>query len=89
MDTGGTLTDLVLLEPDGALTLCKVPSTPEDPSLALKAGMLEMELRTPGAMDGCDVIHGTTVALNALLTGRTAPVALVTNRSEERRVGKE
>ena len=80
MDTGGTFTDLVLLEPDGALTLCKVPSTPEDPSLALKAGMLEMELRTPGAMNGCDLIHGTTVALNALLTGRTAPVALVTNR---------
>ncbi len=80
MDTGGTFTDLVLLGTDGRVTTGKVSSTPKDPSLALETGMREMEQRVPGASSGCQVIHGTTVALNALLTGRTAPTALVTNQ---------
>ncbi|MDE0914156.1 MAG: hydantoinase/oxoprolinase family protein [Planctomycetota bacterium] len=80
VDTGGTFTDLALLASDGTLTTCKVPSTPEDPSLALEAGMRAMSVQAPDAVEDCDVIHGTTVALNALLTGRTAPTALITNR---------
>lgn len=72
VDTGGTFTDVVLAEGD-ELRTGKVPSTPADPSLAVARGVESVE---PGP--GPDVIHGTTVALNALLTGRTARVALVT-----------
>lgn len=53
----------------------KVPSTPADPSEAVARGL--DELGSDGAQE---VVHGTTVALNALLTGRTARVAMVTNR---------
>ena len=74
MDTGGTFTDLVLW--DGTdRRVAKVPSTPEDPSRAIAAGL---EL-LGGVRSGDHVVHGTTVALNALLTGETARVALVTN----------
>ena len=73
VDTGGTFTDLVALGPDGLRT-GKVQSTPADPSRAVADGLDAL-----GASAGHDVVHGTTVALNALLTGRTARVALVTN----------
>jgi N-methylhydantoinase A/oxoprolinase/acetone carboxylase beta subunit len=70
-DTGGTFTDLVL--DDG--TLAKVPSTPEDPSRAVRAGLAAL------LGDGAAAVlaHGTTVATNALLERRGARVALVTN----------
>lgn len=75
IDTGGTFTDLVWERP-GARTLVKVPSTPADPSQAIEAGLEklgEVGLATR-------IVHGTTVALNALLTGAVARTALVTNR---------
>jgi len=75
VDTGGTFTDLVLNE-DGELRAEKLSSTPADPSRAV----IEGTTRLGGAGGGGEVVHGTTVALNALLTGDTAPVALVTNR---------
>jgi N-methylhydantoinase A len=78
IDTGGTFTDLVQLEGDrGSATpvVAKVPSTPADPVRAILAGL---EL-LGGLRAGDHVVHGTTVALNALLTGRVARVALVTN----------
>src|SRR5262245_21469770 len=74
IDTGGTFTDLVLA--DGAeLAVAKVPSTPADPVRAMLAGL---EL-LGGVRAGDHLVHGTTVALNALLTGRVARVAWVTN----------
>ncbi|MHC4378397.1 MAG: hydantoinase/oxoprolinase N-terminal domain-containing protein, partial [Planctomycetota bacterium] len=75
VDTGGTFTDLIAREPDGSDTLAKVPSTPDDPARAVLAAL--GEVGGAGARD--HVIHGTTVALNALLTGRVARTALVTN----------
>ncbi len=74
IDTGGTFTDLVLAA-DGELRLAKVPSTPRDPVRAILSGL---EL-LGGVRPGDQVVHGTTVALNALLAGRAARVALVTN----------
>ena len=68
VDTGGTFTDVVAV--DGRIV--KVLSTPNDPSLAVAAGVEEV--------GGADVMaHGTTVATNALLERRGARVALVTN----------
>lgn len=77
VDTGGTFTDLVRVR-DGALETAKVSSTPADPSLAVLAAIARVGgARRPGRAG--EVVHGTTVALNALLTGRTARAALVTN----------
>jgi N-methylhydantoinase A len=73
VDTGGTFTDLVALR-DGELRVEKVPSTPDDPARAVLDGLERLGL------DGGRVVHGTTVALNALLTGDIARTALVTCR---------
>jgi N-methylhydantoinase A/oxoprolinase/acetone carboxylase beta subunit len=71
-DTGGTFTDVVAA--DG--TVAKVPSTPDDPGQAVRAG-----LASAGGDEVPDVLaHGTTVATNALLERRGATVALVTTR---------
>ncbi|HEX6884018.1 MAG TPA: hydantoinase/oxoprolinase family protein [Planctomycetota bacterium] len=74
IDTGGTFTDLVAVH-GRTLRIAKVPSTPADPAQAILAGLAELG----GLAPGDHVVHGTTVALNALLTGRVARVGLVTN----------
>ncbi len=78
IDTGGTFTDVVRLQ-DGQLTVTKLPSTPADPSRAVLAGMAT--LRPDGR--ALDVVHGTTVGLNAVLEGRLAKTAFVTNEGFE------
>ena len=70
-DTGGTFTDLVT--DDGRVI--KVLSTPDDPGRALLGGLNELGSGEP--RPGW-LAHGTTVATNALLERRGAPVALVT-----------
>ncbi|MEL6716745.1 MAG: hydantoinase/oxoprolinase N-terminal domain-containing protein, partial [Planctomycetota bacterium] len=76
VDTGGTFTDFVLVVPGEPLRTHKVASTPGDPGRAIVEGLRDLGLT--GAE--VDVVHGTTVALNALLTGRgTDRAALVTN----------
>lgn len=77
VDTGGTFTDFALLE-DGEIRFEKVPSTPAAPELALLDGLARLGCERT-ARDGPTIVHGTTVALNALLTGRHARTALVTN----------
>jgi len=74
VDTGGTFTDLVLLE-DGHLRCYKLPSTPRDPSQAVLSGVAELLGTAHGT-----VFHGSTVATNALLEGKGADVVLVTTR---------
>src|SRR5579871_1891029 len=76
IDTGGTFTDLVLLEPDGRTTQLKVPSTPDDPARALVAGLR----RVAAGAEVASVAHGTTVATNAMLEERFHALALVTTR---------
>lgn len=82
VDVGGTFTDLLLIdESSGAVFTAKVPSTPDDSS----RGVLDGIRRICGE-SGIDsrkidsVMHGTTVATNAVLTGKGAKVALVTTR---------
>lgn len=74
IDIGGTFTDLVAWE-EGRLRLYKLPSTPESPDTAFFSGLRE------GGMGGAErVIHGSTVAINALLERKGARTALVTTR---------
>ncbi len=73
VDTGGTFTDLVWLNDQGHIQINKVLSTPFDPSVAILAG-LEL-LQVP---EQASVVHGSTVATNALLERRGAKTALIT-----------
>jgi len=82
VDVGGTFTDLLLInEESGETYTAKVPSTPEDSSIGVLDGVARI----------CDesgidpvlvrrVMHGTTVATNAVLTGKGAKVGLVTTK---------
>lgn len=78
IDTGGTFTDVVLERAGGPPRVVKVRSTPDDPGRALLEGLDALGL-APAERARVRVVHGTTVALNALLQGRTPAVALVTN----------
>ncbi len=78
VDTGGTFTDLVLLS-EGRIKTLKVPSTPDDPAQAVLEGIAHI-LSTDEAFN---LLHGSTVATNALLERRGAKVVLVTNRGFE------
>ena len=75
IDTGGTFTDLVLWQ-DGALRVHKVLSTPQAPEAAILRGIRELGLDPAGLR----VIHGSTVATNAVLEGRGVRTLYVTNR---------
>ena len=78
VDTGGTFTDLVLLT-DGEIQTLKVPSTPNDPSQAVLDGIKQILRERADFV----LLHGSTVATNALLERRGARVALVTNEGFE------
>jgi len=78
VDTGGTFTDLLMVA-DGRLHRLKLPSTPHDPAEAVLAGL--ERLVEPG--QAYVLIHGSTVATNALLERKGARVGLVTNRGFE------
>ena len=85
VDTGGTFTDLCLLdESSGRLEVAKVSSTPHDPAEAVIQGIgkLVEKYGLDPAFVGF-LIHGTTVATNALLEGKGAPTALITTRGFE------
>ena len=78
IDTGGTFTDVVLEGAGEGPRVVKVRSTPDDPGRALLEGLDALGL-TAGERGRVRVVHGTTVALNALLQRATPAVALVTN----------
>src|SRR4029077_1200299 len=72
VDVGGTFTDLVAIAEDGEIAVRKVATTPSDPSVGLGRALDAVR----GAVDV--LVHGTTVATNALLERRGARVVLVT-----------
>jgi N-methylhydantoinase A len=79
-DIGGTFTDFVLHDSrSGETATLKVPTTPDDPSLAVLAGLrdlLEKASARPG--DVASLLHATTVATNAVLERKGAPTGLIT-----------
>src|SRR5215813_11694525 len=80
VDIGGTFTDITLLnQTTGQQWRAKTPSTPADPSAAFLTGVM-LALHEGDTQSGgiTRVLHGTTVATNLILEGRTARTALVT-----------
>jgi N-methylhydantoinase A len=78
VDTGGTFSDFVYLnETTGAISIAKLPSTPDDPSRAILAGVETLLERGAAATDIGYFCHGTTVGTNALLEGKGAKTGLL------------
>ena len=98
VDTGGTFTDVLLLE-GGRLRSLKLPSTPNDPADAVLEGLRRILERVEREADDSEadereadegkasvpfvLLHGSTVATNALLERKGARVKLVTNAGFE------
>ncbi len=81
-DTGGTFTDLVVEDDQGRVTMYKASTVPSDPvagvlaALTLAAEDRGLDLKEMLAL-GDTFIHGTTHAINAIITGNTAKTALL------------
>jgi N-methylhydantoinase A len=75
VDTGGTFTDAVAVIA-GKVRVLKLPSSASAPARAVLSALETLGL-TPSAPAGSSVVHGTTVATNALLEGKGGPAALV------------
>ena len=103
IDTGGTFTDFVRVDERG-LFVCKLPTPPTDPSRVILEGLSSSEAvwsaagrpidtATPRshAAATLDVVHGSTVATNAVLERKGARVALVTTAGFEDvlRIGRQ
>ena len=83
VDTGGTFTDLIVEDDDGCLSMYKTPTTPDDLVNGLLSGV-----SLAAAERGTDIetllgaaellIHATTIATNAVLTGKIAKIAFIT-----------
>ena len=79
VDTGGTFTDFVLLDTDSvktSLRVHKVLSTPQAPEQAILQGVDELGL---GECQDLLLVHGSTVATNAVLEGKGVRTAFITN----------
>jgi len=74
IDTGGTFTDFVALT-DGVLRIHKVLSTPQAPEQAILQGIADLGL-DGGALS---IVHGSTVATNAVLEGKGVRTVFITN----------
>ncbi len=79
VDAGGTFTDFIVLHDDGRLDSFKLRSNPRAPHTVILAGLA----RAAGPGTGVDVVHGSTVATNALLERKGARTALVTTAGFE------
>jgi N-methylhydantoinase A len=80
VDVGGTFTDVLLIDEDSGTSFrAKTPSTPQDQSVGVLAGIEKVCAEAGTSMDEIgQVLHGTTVATNAILEGKGARVGLVT-----------
>ncbi len=82
VDTGGTFTDIVM-HTNGALLTHKVLSTPQNPAHAVIQGVGEILRMHNTDTERVEIVHGSTVATNALLERRGARIALVTTKGFE------
>ena len=81
VDAGGTFTDFVVLHDDGRLETFKLRSDPHDPARVILAGLERATAQVAG--ESVAVVHGSTVATNALLERKGARTAFVTTAGFE------
>jgi len=81
-DIGGTFTDFVLLDDKtGEIIVYKCLTTPGDPSDAVEDGILALAKRVPDLSNKMEeVIHGTTLVINAIIERKGAPTGLITTQ---------
>jgi len=79
IDTGGTFTDFVLWR-NNSLSIHKVLSTPSQPEQAILQGIRELGLDKLKAQPDLYIVHGSTVATNAILEGKGVRTVFITNR---------
>ena len=85
IDVGGTFTDFLLASEDGSSEIFKVLSTPENPSVGLMNGLMEIATAKDTSLQEfirrvITIVHGTTVTTNAVLTRKGAKTALLTTK---------
>lgn len=82
IDVGGTFTDFVLLDDaTGQTRTYKCLTTPRDPSDAMEEGLRGLERQVPGCIGRIEeIIHGTTLVINAIIERKGARTGLVTTR---------
>ncbi|MEM6680506.1 MAG: hydantoinase/oxoprolinase family protein, partial [Pseudomonadota bacterium] len=79
LDVGGTFTDVVVADRGGRLHVAKTPSTPEDPARGFFVGVAKaLVLAGAGPEAVGTVLHGSTIATNAILENKGARTALLT-----------
>src|SRR2546422_11430911 len=84
VDVGGTFTDLVAVDEDGEIDVRKVVTTPEDPSVGMFRAIETAGRGEGGRATAIELlVHGTTIATNALLERRGARGVLLTTRGFE------
>jgi N-methylhydantoinase A len=81
-DIGGTFTDFVLVNnTTGEFHTNKCLTTPSDPSDAIEQGIRELDEKLPGFLDQVEeIIHGTTLVINAIIERKGARTALITTK---------
>src|SRR5487761_866726 len=77
IDSGGTFTDFVVLDQEGSLSSFKLRSNPASPASVILEGLARI------AAKRAEVVHGSTVATNALLERKGAKTAFVTTQGFE------
>ena len=81
IDAGGTFTDFVVLQEDGRIATFKIRSNPESPAAVILEGIQRAQMPSDGPAD--EVVHGSTVATNALLERKGARTALIATKGFE------
>ena len=81
IDIGGTFTDIVWRQDDGTIGIKKLASTPKRPSKAAITAVHELSYLTPiDQLEVRRIVHGTTVATNAVLERKGAKIGLITTQ---------
>ena len=84
IDIGGTFTDVACLENGSRLFCCKIPSTPKNPVIAVRKGINKILQSTEGNFaDIRQILHGTTVATNAVIERKGAKLGILTTKGFE------
>ncbi|HEX16071.1 MAG TPA: hydantoinase/oxoprolinase family protein, partial [Deltaproteobacteria bacterium] len=81
-DIGGTFTDFVLVDDTtGEIRINKCLTTPRDPSEAVETGIRQLLGQGPDFMpDLTEIIHGTTLVINAIIERKGAKTGLITTK---------